>query len=153
MYILSNTAKHTLKLFISSIVCSVVFTCIINVEEVFSRKVVCMILLLASMLLFSYINIHILTGLFYSSDSALEYVIPVAVSFVLYICAASVLYCFRHTGGEISGIYNCLFLPTRFLEPMLRNEKISYTAAYILMAVISVIIPIYEGGFSYSDEF
>lgn len=153
MYILSNTAKQTLKLFIASIICSVVFTCIINVEEVFSKKVVCMILLLASMLLFSYINVHILTGLFYSADSAPEYIIPVTVSFTLYICAASALYCFRHTGSEISSIYNCLFLPTRFLEPLLRNEKLSFTAAYVVMAVISVIVPIHEGGFSYSDDF
>lgn len=142
MYIAVDTLKQTLKLFIISTVCSAIFTSIISIDAVYAKPQLCFLLLIICLVLFAFISLHSFRTLYYDSVSMIEYVLPTCTAYVIYICAAAVMYSLR-----LSNVYNWIFLPPRFLEPIFDNEKISFVAAHIIMAGVIFFTPIHEGGF------
>lgn len=137
MIIFSNILKQTAKLFGSSILASVIFARLLNAIT-YSKPLVYMVLLLASLLLFLFICNRISFSLHNNTQSIYEYMITSIVPLILYIIAASILYHYR-----LSSIYIWFFLPTRFLEPVMRNnEKISFIVTYLVMFLIIIRVPV-----------
>ena len=133
----SNILKQSAKLFGSSILSSVIFARLLNTIT-YSKPFVYLMLLLASLLLFLFVCNRIFFSFYNNTQNIYEYIIASIVPLMLYILVASILYHFR-----LSSVYIWFFLPTRFLEPVMRNkEKISFIVTYLIIFLMIIRVPI-----------
>lgn len=138
MYILSRTIIQVLKVFLIGVLSSFVPAMLIfNIEVINTNSLVCFILLVISLFVFLVMYRKNQKNLYEDSFNILEYVIPTLISYGVYALTATILYIFR-----LSGIYNWIFLPTRFLEPIVTPVHISFITTHVMAFCIAVSIPI-----------
>lgn len=137
MYIFSSTAIQTLKVFLAGIAASLIPALLMSgTASVSENKAVAFVLLTASLFIFLFLYRIILTRLYDEAFNPAEFLIPSLVSYALYALTAALLYVLR-----LSGAYNWIFMPTRFLEPVIPKPYISFLAAHALSVCIILSIP------------
>lgn len=142
MYILRKTFWETVKLFLIGIVCSIIFSLMIYRDSALPNSFVCFILNLTSLFLFLFLVFKSWSKLYLDSFTASEYFVPTLISFSIYTIVSSILYHKRFF------MYMWLFLPTRFLEPMLANgyDFVSFIAAQVILFVLIFATPRFTVG-------
>lgn len=136
MYTLVTSLKQTLKLFAASVICSLLF--VRFYDAAYTKPLMGFILLLASMLLFVFVCDKLFTTFFENSEGYIDYLIPSAISFVIYVVAAFVTYTL-----DFQFIGNLLFLPTLFITPLL-PETTAYLLSYLIIFLIIIKIPVMQ---------
>ncbi len=138
MYILTNSIIETIKTFCISILCSAIFSFMIYRDTVLIQNVACFILNLASFLLFLFLYYKNWSNFYSRTYAAIEYIIPVATSFIVYAGASTYFYI-----TKASLIYRWVFQHTRFLEPMLNSKYafVSFIIAQVLTLAVIFIVP------------
>lgn len=127
MVAFKNTVAHLSKLIASSIICSVVFLALTDRVNSATQPIAHFLLLCASLLIFQGLHIFFCRSLASYCSKASEYFIPALAAYGVYLVCAVGLYALR-----LSRIYNYLFLPTRFLEPVTVSQTFSMTVAHII---------------------
>lgn len=141
MYILSRTLIQIVKVFSIGILSSLLPTILIfNVDIINTNALVCFTLLVISLFVFLFVYRKNQKKLYEDSFNFVEYIIPSLISYGLYALTATTLYIFR-----LSGIYNWIFLPTRFLEPIVSPAYISFIITHVMSLFIAVSIPFSKG--------
>ncbi len=137
MYVFRQSLIEICKTFLASIACSVVFALMIYRESALPSKLICLVLNGAALLLFLYINYFNWSRLCRRTYSAVEYYVPTLAAILVYIAITIVAYLNR------IGFYMWLFLPTRFLEPMLNRDYafLSVCVTYLAMFAVAFITP------------
>lgn len=137
MYIVRRAVFETLKVFLFGIICSVIFSLMIYRDSALPNPFICFILNFASLVLFLFMTFKSWSRLYLDSFTAAEYFIPTLISFAIYTLISGFLYHNRFF------MYMWLFLPTRFLEPMLKTgyDYVSFITAQLTMFVLIFLTP------------
>lgn len=137
MYLFRRSMIETLKTFIISIICSVIFSLMIYRESALPNSFVCFVLNLASLFLFLFIQHKVWSKLWIEAYTLSEYYIPALTSFAVHTLVSGLLYYNKFF------LYMWLFLPTRFLEPKLMTgyDFVSYVAAQFIFFILIFITP------------
>ena len=137
MYIIRKAFFETLKTFMFGIICSVIFSLMIYRDSALPNAFVCFVLNLASLLLFLFMVFKSWSKLYLDSFTAAEFFVPTLSSYAIYTAISAFLYSKRFF------MYMWLFLPTRFLEPMLTSgyDFVSYIVAQTAMLVLIFLTP------------
>lgn len=122
-----NTVTHLSKLIASSIICSVVFLALTDRVNSATQPTAHFLLLCASLLVFQGLHVFFCRSLASYCSKASEYFVPALTAYGVYLVCAVGLYALR-----LSRIYNYLFLPPRFLEPVTVSQTFSMTVAHII---------------------
>ena len=137
MYIFSSTVFQALKVFLTGIAASLIPAALmLGRASLSENKAAAFVLITASLFIFLFLHRLTMTRLFDESFSAADFWIPALVSYALYALTAALLYAFR-----LSGIYNWLFMPTRFLEPVVSKPYVSFIAAHALALCTTLSVP------------
>lgn len=142
MYIVRRAFFETLKVFVFGIICSVIFSLMIYRDSALPDAIVCFILNLASLLLFLFLVFKSWSRLYLDSFTAAEYFIPTLSGFAIYTAVSAFLYYNKFF------MYMWLFLPTRFLEPLLKSgfDYVSYLVAQLIMFALIFLTPRFTVG-------
>ena len=142
MYIVRRAFFETLKVFLFGIICSVIFSLMIYRDSALPNPVVCLILNFSSLMLFLFITFKSWSRLYLDCFTPAEYFIPTLVSFTAYTLVSGISYHNRFF------MYMWLFLPTRFLEPMLKSgyDYVSFIAAQLAMFALIFLTPRFTVG-------
>lgn len=124
---------HSAKIFAASIICSVVFYLIYQRTSRTLQPIAHFLLFLASLVLFQGAHMLFCRSSFFSTNKPSEYFGVSVSAYALFIIAASVLYALR-----LSEIYNFIFLPTRFLEPITVSPTLSMVVAHLVSFAVIV---------------
>ena len=131
MEVFKNTVTHLSKLTASSIICSVVFLVLTERVNLATQPIAHFLLLCASLIFFQGLHVFFCRSLASYCSKASDYFISALSAYGVYLVCAVALYALR-----LSGIYNYLFLPTRFLEPVTVSQTFSMTVAHIVSVAV-----------------
>ncbi len=137
MYIFKRTVVEICKIFLISMVCSIVFALMIYRDSALPNAFICLVLNTTALLLFLYLNYLNWARLYENCVTAPEYFVPTLSAVAVYAAVSSYFYSKRFV------FYMWLFLPTRFLEPKLNAEYafVSVIIAYLLLLCMAFMTP------------
>ncbi len=137
MYLLRLSLIEICKIFLGSIVCSIIFAFMIYSDTALPNPFICFVLNGAAFLIFMYINYFNWTKLYDNTYSNSEYYVPAISAALSYAVVSS--YCY----SKRVAFYMWVFLPTRFLEPRLNSSYLYLTvvASCFLLFVLLFAVP------------
>lgn len=142
MYIVKKAFTETIKAFLFSILCSIIFALMIYRDDAITIRKVCFILNSSALLLFFYLNFRSWSKLYLEAFTHAEYFVPTLTSVFVYSTVSFLLYRIKFL------YYMWLFLPTRFLEPMLTSQYafVSFWAAQAAFLMLVFLTPRFTVG-------
>lgn len=137
MYIFTKTLACTAKLFVSGAIASLIPALLLSSSDAASiDSTVAFLLMTFSLLLFLFLFRRFSVRLYDEAYTTAEFLVPTLASYALYALVAALLYILR-----LSTVYNWVFMPTRFLEPLLFRPTVSFIVAHTIVIASVLIIP------------